>query len=93
MKKDEKKKPIPVAFATVPMKHERVCYCCEYRVWAVGCGQGVICRHPEKTYPGHIHHIANLWDVCPLFTEREEWKTPQDGPAENRDEEKTEGER
>jgi hypothetical protein len=42
-----------------PAPDERACFNCEYRVWGVALGIGVLCRHPAKEVAGRPFRIPN----------------------------------
>ncbi len=54
------------------------CYRCEWRLWAVGAGQGVRCTHPDNAGKSFgegqpamkLPLVPGLWEKCQHFEKR-----------------------
>ena len=46
---------------------DKICMNCEYLLWAIGAGQGLRCKHPDKREEGKSPYINSRFGTCDLF--------------------------
>ena len=51
--------------------NDLVCFNCEYRIWGVALGVGVLCSNEKNKVDNKLYKIPNRNHTCELFKLRE----------------------